>query len=64
MNILKTMTVYKNPFMTFSLYEIYKTGALYLSGFNIERKTNSVIMYLYSAGMQIHYKEKGKWTKN
>lgn len=64
MNILKTMKVYKNPFMTFSLYEIYKTRALYLSGFNIERKINSDIMYLYSAGMQIHYKEKGKWTKN
>lgn len=64
MNILKTMKVYKNHFMTFSLYEIYKTGALYLSGFNIERKINSVIMHLHSVGMQIHYKEKGKWTKN
>lgn len=64
MNILKAMKVYKNPFMTFSLYEIYKTGALYLSGFNIEQKINFAIMYLHSVGMQIHYKEKGKWTKN
>lgn len=64
MNILKAMKVYKNPFMTFSLYEIYKTGALYLSGFNIEQKINFVIIYLHSAGMQIYYKEKGKWTKN
>ncbi len=64
MNILKAMKEYKNPFMTFSLYEIYKTGALYLSGFNIEQKINFVIIYLHSVGMQIYYKEKGKWTKN
>lgn len=46
------------------IYEIYKTGALYLAGFNIEQKINFVIMYLHSAGMQIRYKEKGKWAKN
>jgi cellulose biosynthesis protein BcsQ len=33
------------------IYEIYKTGALYLAGFNIEQKINFVIMYLHSAGM-------------
>lgn len=46
------------------IYEIYKTGALYLAGFNIEQKINFVIMYLHSAGMKTHYKENGKWTKN
>ena len=33
------------------IYEIYKTGALYLAGFNIEQKINFVIMYLHSSGM-------------
>lgn len=33
------------------IYEIYKTGALYLAGFNIEQRINFVIMYLHSAGM-------------
>ena len=33
------------------IYEIYKTGALYLAGFNIEQKINFVIMYLHSTGM-------------